>query len=142
EIPNLGTRSTRYLGYLFQRYLFGIEDAKSPARTPGERRWFVGYGIASFIYRLFLISFILLLLAENYFIIGVLLAIWALLSMAVLPVFRQLKFLMTNRNLKGKRLRAIAVSGSLVAMLVWVAMIPVPLSTVVEGVVWADPASR
>lgn len=142
EIPNLGTRSTRYLGYLFQRYLFGIEDAKSPARTPGERRWFVGYGIASFIYRLFLISFIVLLLAENYFIIGVLLAIWAFLSMAVLPVWRQVKFLMTNRKLKGKRLRAITVSGALVAILVWVAMIPVPLSTVVEGVVWADPDSR
>ncbi|MCZ7598751.1 MAG: hypothetical protein M5U09_14810 [Gammaproteobacteria bacterium] len=49
---------------------------------------------------------------------------------------------MTNRKLKGKRLRAITVSGALVAILVWVAMIPVPLSTVVEGVVWADPDSR
>ncbi len=142
EIPNLGTRSTRYLGYLFQKHLFGIEDAKSPARTPGERRWFVCYGIASFIYRLFLISFIVLLLADNYFIIGVLLAIWAFHSMAIMPVYRQIKFLMTHKKLKGKRLRAITVSAALVGLLVVIALIPLPLATVVEGIVWADRESR
>jgi putative peptide zinc metalloprotease protein len=31
EIPNLGSRSNKYLGYLVQRYLFRVKDAESPA---------------------------------------------------------------------------------------------------------------
>lgn len=142
EIPNLGTRSTRYLGYLVQRYLFRIDDVKSPASSAGERRWFVCYGVASFIYRIFLVAFIVLLLAENYFIIGMLLAVWAFVTMAVMPVYRQIRFLMTSKKLKGKRLRAVTISTALVGSLVAIALVPLPLSTIVEGVVWADRESR
>jgi len=142
EIPNLGTRSTRYLGYLIQRYLFGMDGVKSPAHSPGECRWFVLYGVASFIYRLFLISFIVFLLADKYFIVGVILALWAFYTMAILPVTRQIKFLMTNKRLKGKRGRAIAISAVMLAGLIAIALIPLPLTTMVEGVVWADRESR
>jgi putative peptide zinc metalloprotease protein len=48
EIPNLGQRSTRYLGYLFQRSLLGIETAESPVTAPGEKGWFLIYGPISF----------------------------------------------------------------------------------------------
>jgi putative peptide zinc metalloprotease protein len=142
EIPNLGTRSTRYLGYLIQKYLFRVEDLKSPANAPGEPAWFVVYGIASFIYRLFLISFIVFLLADNYFVIGVILAIWAVFMMAIVPVYRQIVFLMTNKRLTGKRGRAIFVSAAVVMLLASITLLPMPLSTVAEGVVWMDRESR
>ncbi len=142
EIPNLGTRSTRYLGYLIQKHLFGLKDVKSPANTPGERAWFVGYGIASFIYRLFLITFIVFLLADQYFVIGLILAFWAVVIMAIMPVYKQIKYLMTSKQLSGKRGRAIAISAALVATLIGITLVPVPLTTVVEGVVWADRESR
>ncbi len=142
EIPNLGTRSTRYLGYLIQKYLFGVEGIKSPANAPGERGWFLAYGIASFIYRLFLISFIVFLLADQYFIVGIILAIWAVVMMAIMPVYKQIKFLMTNKKLSGKRTRAITISIAFIALLGGLALLPVQLVTVVEGVVWADQDSR
>lgn len=142
EIPNLGTRSTRYLGYLFQKYLFGVQDVKSPAGTRGERIWFFCYAIASFVYRMFLVAFIVFLLADKFFIVGIILAIWAVVMMAVMPLYKQIHFLMTNKRLKGRRIRAIAVSASLVAALMGVTLIPVPLATMVEGVVWADRDSR
>lgn len=142
EIPNFGTRSTRYLGYLLQRYLFGIGGLKSPANTPGERFWFVFYGVASFIYRLFLISFIVFLLVDKYFIVGTILAIWAFVTMAILPIYKQLKFLMSDKKLKGKRSRAILISVLLVGLAVAGLMVPVQLSTVVEGVVWASQDAR
>ncbi|MFT5656428.1 MAG: putative peptide zinc metalloprotease protein [Arenicella sp.] len=142
EIPNLATRSTKYLGYLFQRYLFNMSNVKSPAHTQGERVWFVFYGIASFIYRLFLISFIVFLLADQYFIFGVLLAIWAVWMMAIMPVYKQLKFVVMDKKLKGNRPRALMVSGGVLAFLVAIAITPMPLSTIVEGVVWADQDSR
>ncbi|MCP3883600.1 MAG: HlyD family efflux transporter periplasmic adaptor subunit [Sulfitobacter sp.] len=142
EIPNLGTRSTRYIGYLIQKYLFGIADVKSPANAPGERAWFVGYGISSLIYRLFLISFIVFLLADKYFIIGVILAIWAVIMMAVMPVYKQINYLMTSKRLKGKRTRAIVTTITMVGILIGVTLIPVPFATIVEGVVWTDRESR
>lgn len=142
EIPNLGTRSTRYLGYLIQKYLFGVEGLKSPANAPGEPGWFLAYGIASFIYRLFLITFIVFLLADQYFVIGIILAIWAVVMMAIMPVYKQIKFLMTNKKLSGKRTRAIVISTALLALLIGFAFIPVKLVTIVEGVVWADQDSR
>jgi len=142
EIPNFGSRSTRYLGYLLQRYLFGIEGLKSPANTPGERFWFIFYGVASFIYRLFLISFIVLLLADKYFIVGTILAIWAFVTMAILPVYKQLKFLMSDKKLQGKRSRAVLISAVFVGLVVAGLMVPVQLSTVVEGVVWASQDAR
>lgn len=142
EIPNLGSRSTQYLGFLIQKHLFGVEGLRSPATAPGEARWFIFYGIASFIYRLFLITFIVFLLADNYFIIGVILAIWAFFTMAVLPIYKQVKFLMRNQKLKGRRGRAISVSVAMLAALGGVLMIPMPLTTVVEGIVWADKDAR
>ena len=142
EIPNFGTRSTRYLGYLVQKYVFKIEDAKSPANAPGEKTYFVVYGIASFIYRMFLISFIVFLLADKYFIVGTILAIWAVFMMAIMPIYKQIKFVMTNPKLKNKRTRAISISAALIASLVGITLIPVPLTTVVEGIVWADQESR
>ena len=60
EIPNLATRSNKYLGYLIQRYLFGLKNADSPAETRGERVWFVIYGIAAFLYRMFIMFVIIL----------------------------------------------------------------------------------
>jgi len=142
EIPNLGSRSTRYLGYLIQRYLFGVADVRSPAGSRGERIWFVFYAIASFIYRVFLIAFIVFLLAGKLFVIGVILALWAVVAMALVPIFKQVRFLMTSKTLKGKRLRAVSVSAALVGALAGVALVPVPLATMVEGVVWADRDSR
>lgn len=142
EIPNLGSRSTQYLGYLVQKYLFGVEGLRSPASAPGEARWFLVYGVASFIYRLFLITFIVFLLAENYFIIGVVLAIWAFVMMALMPIYKQVKFLMHNQKLKGRRGRAIGVSLAMLAGLAGILMIPLPLTTVVEGIVWADKDAR
>lgn len=142
EIPNLGTRSTKYMGYLFQTYLLRMQGVKSPAHNDGERAWFVFYGIASFIYRLFLISFIVFLLADQYFIFGIMLAIWAVWMMAIMPIFKQLKFVLMDKKLKGNRPRAITVTAAIIASVVGLAMLPVPLSTIVEGVVWANQDSR
>ena len=54
ELPNLGQRANRYLGYLIERYAFGSRDASFPETDRRARAWFVFFGIASFVYRLFI----------------------------------------------------------------------------------------
>lgn len=137
EIQNLGTRSNKYLGYLVQRYLFGVRDLELPPSTGGERRWFVGYGIAAFFYRMFIVVVIALFVAGKFFFIGVLLAFWAVVVMVVVPLVKNASKIFTNPKIRSKRARAIAttlaISAGLVAVLT---LVPVPSWTRAEGVVW------
>jgi putative peptide zinc metalloprotease protein len=143
EIPNLGQRSNEYLGYLVNRHLFGLEGGSSPVSAPGERGWFAFYSVASFIYRMFMMVSIALLVASQFFVIGVLLALWAFASMLVIPVAKKMNYLFASPVLVNHRQRAVlttsVIVGLLAAALLWV---PAPSSTRAEGVVWAPEQSQ
>jgi len=137
EIPNLADRSKRYIGYLVLRYVFGIRDATSPATAPGEPFWFVCFGTASFIYRIFILSLIVLLVATKFFIVGVVLAIWSGIMMIGVPLARGTWFLFGSAALGRQQKRAIAVcSGAVAAAALFLLAFPIPYRTIVEGVVW------
>jgi putative peptide zinc metalloprotease protein len=137
EIPNLGKRANDYIGYLVQRYVFRSENAKSPATTASERKWFVFYGVAAFAYRMFIASVIILFVAGKFFFVGILLAIWAATTMLAVPLFKSLKFLMTSPKLTEERPRAVVITGGFVATLVLLlGIMPAPYRTLAEGVVW------
>lgn len=137
EIPNLGNRGNRYVGYLVQRYGFGMGDAQSPATAPGERFWLFTYSVASFLYRLFIVTVIALFVASRFFVIGVLLACWAIILMLGVPLAKQLGFLFTSPLLRRNRGRALAVcTGTVAAVVAVLALVPLPYRTLAEGVVW------
>lgn len=137
EIPNLGNRANQYLGYLFQRYVFGVKDAKSPAYTTGERVWMVIYGITSFFYRMFITFVIIVFIAGRFFFVGVLLALWALVTQVLVPIGKSLSFLFRSPNLGRQRGRAVSLSLVLVGVLAaLVFVMPVPSWTRAEGVIW------
>ncbi len=142
EIPNLGMRANRYFGYLFQRYLFGLEKAESPVSAPGERFWFVTYGIAAFIYRILIMAAIILFVAGKFFVVGVLLALWAVIPLLLLPAWKAISFLLFNPQLHRRRVHAIGISVLLVCVLGgFLFLVPVPLRTQAEGVVWLPERS-
>jgi putative peptide zinc metalloprotease protein len=137
EIPNLGRRANQHLGYLVQRYLFGNTRAKSPATADGEARWFVFYGIASFIYRMTVVAGIIMFVAGKFFFIGVLLAIWAFISILVFPVIRMINFVLNSPKIQRQRSRAVTVSAGFVVLLLLLTVVaPFPLWTRAEGVIW------
>lgn len=143
EMPNLGARSNQYLGYLFQRYVFGVADAESPAHSTGERVWMVVYGIASFVYRIFISFIIITFIAGKFFFIGVLLAIWAIATQVMMPIGKSLSFLVSNPGLRRQRGRAVSTSialAALVAVLLFVA--PFPHWTRTEGVLWVPEEAQ
>jgi putative peptide zinc metalloprotease protein len=143
EVPNLGQRANQYLGYLLQRYGFGLEAVTSPVTAHGERGWLAGYAVASFLYRMFMMVMIALLVAGQFFFIGVLLAVWSVVSMLLLPLGKQLKFLFTSPRLREHRLRAVLVVGVPSALLLSVLMFwPVSSTSHVQGVVWTPEAGQ
>jgi len=143
EIPNLGNRSNQYLGYLMQRYLFKSENAVSPADSKGERYWFAFYGVAAFIYRIFILSVIVLYIGGRFFAVGIVLAIWAIVTQAVIPISKSIKFLASSPRLRKNRRQAVSVTLRIVAvLLLFLFALPVPLWTSTQGVVWPPEQSQ
>lgn len=143
EIPNLGTRANRYLGYLFKRYLLGVKELDCPAMAPGERGWFVAYGIAAFVYRMFIMAVIVLFVAQKFFGLGVVLALWALTTGLLVPAGKSVHDLFTDPHVLPHRMRAVAISvGITLLLLLPVLWLPVPLTARAQGVVWVPEQSQ
>lgn len=143
EIPNLGSRSNSFIGYLFQRYLLDIEELTSPVSAPGEAPWLGLYGIASFAYRVFIMVRIAMFVAGKFFVIGVALAIWGFFSMLIMPLYKVLRYAFTDSAVQRKRGRILSVIGILAGVLVLtVFIVPVPSFTVTEGVLWPPENSQ
>ncbi len=137
EIPNLAPGGNRYVLYLMQRYLLGARDVEPPLSGRGERFWFFVYTISSFVYRMFIYSAIILFVATKFFFIGVLFACWGLTNMFLWPAAKGLKFLFSSPRLRRKRIQAIMVTGVVLAgIAALITLVPVPLSTQTEGVMW------
>lgn len=137
EMPNLAQRALRYWGYLLERYLLGSADATPPPASASEKAWLLGYGLASSIYRVLVTLAIALFIAGQFFFIGVLLAVWALVAMAVLPLAKGLRHLAFSPRLQRNRRRALAVvGGGLALVLLFLFAVPMPFRSQAEGVVW------
>jgi putative peptide zinc metalloprotease protein len=140
-IPNLGMRATGYWGWLTQRVLFG-HKVPAPATAPGEVKWLLLYAPASFICRLVVMAAIVLVIADRFFVIGVVIAIWTVAVTIAWPIGRALWQVFAGPNLARRRKRAVAVTLALGAALAgFVAFVPIPFHTVAEGVVWLPEQS-
>lgn len=136
-IPNLYQRSGQYWRYLFQRYLFGLHQVSSPANAPGESFWFVVYSLLSLVYRLGIMWFIAIFVTEKLFFIGVILAFWLLTVQILLPIYKTLRFVISNPILRNRRKTAVMISGVLLSFVIAIfGLIPLPSYTLAEGIVW------
>jgi putative peptide zinc metalloprotease protein len=142
EMPNLGQTANRYYAYLAQRYLLGIPERENPARDRRESWIFGLYGVAAFAYRLVLALAIALTLVSYLFQLGMLLALWVLVSMLGLPAWRALKFLFDSPLLETRRWRVLGVLAlCLSALALLLAAMPLSSRTEHDGVVTAFDAS-
>ncbi len=142
EIPNLGTRGIRYVLYLLQRYLLGLKDVEPPMIAAGERPWLVIYTVASFFYRMFIYASIILFIAGKFFFIGILIACAGFFNMLIMPLVKMLRYLLASPKLRRRRAFAIAVVSLLLAAFIGlVTLVPIPLGTLAEGVIWVPEHS-
>ncbi|MFO1522901.1 MAG: hypothetical protein U1G05_12850 [Kiritimatiellia bacterium] len=143
DTPNLHERSTRQLLFLAQRLIFGNRDARSLARSRTEACTLFLFAILSFIYRVIVFGSMILIIADSYLALGVILAAGFIFSWVLVPVFRMLKFLLTDPSLGRRRFRACAASaGVLLGVAAFLRIIPFPHTFRSPGVLEADPASH
>ena len=135
QIPNLGTRSAQYLGYLFKRYVLDIPGLRTPVTAKGEKKWLVAYGIGAGIYRVFITLFIAFWVAGKMFIIGFLLALWAIIAQILYPVLRNLFRLIPVASAANRLNRLGIVVGMFLVVITVSLLVPAGNSTYAEGVV-------
>jgi putative peptide zinc metalloprotease protein len=137
EIPNLGSRSGRYWGATLERLLFDVQTRRPDSVSRSEVPWLLAYAPLAYVYRMIVFFGIALFVATEYLAVGVAIAIWSLFISFVLPVGRIAKHLLNSPTLRDRRGRAVAISvaGGL-ALAAVVMLVPAPLATVSEGVVW------
>jgi len=143
EIPNLAQRSTRYWNHLIYTYVFRAKTLPEHVATSGERIWFLLYGPASFLYRVFVIFAIAVFVASKYLAVGVAVAIWGFSAGVVLPVGKALWNVVTSPHLQRTRASALALTTvSIVIFLAVLFGVPAPFYATTEGVLWLPESAR
>lgn len=143
EIPNLAQRASRYLGYLFQRYLLGVATARSPVTGPGEEGWLLIYGILAFFYRFIIIIAILFVVGQKFLLLAVVLVLWGGYSQLLKPAWQGLLALLVGARQQHRVGRLLMVGGfSAFLGMVLLFMVPVPFRTMAQGVVWVPEQAQ
>ena len=137
QIPNLRQRGQRYVAHLAETRLFGLRDTPFDA-SPKERRWLLLFTVASFVYRITVMLAIAAFIATQYFVVGVLLALWVVGTSLLLPLAKGIAYLASSPRLRQRRGRAVgAASAVAAAVAVVLFLVPLPLWTLAQGVTWA-----
>ncbi len=141
--PNLASRANQQISYLIRRYAYGVEGLYPPAANSRQGSALAFYSIAAFIYRLFILGSIILLAAHYFPKLGLALALWLIGFQIVLPTIKYGLFLIKSPVLKAARKRSIAVvCGSILSLILFITLVPMPSSTSTEGVIWLPENSR
>jgi putative peptide zinc metalloprotease protein len=136
EIPNLRERSNRFLKNLVLEYCLGVEVVPEGYMALWRRILFVTYAIVSYIYR-WVVTFAILWFMDNFLrpykleIISHLLTAAAIGSMVGWPLYRLGQNLHRRGRLPDmKRSRVLITSSVLVVLLLFVFLVPVPVSRI------------
>lgn len=143
DLPNLATRANQQVSYLLRRYAYGINNIFSPAQTVKEAAILTTYSVAAFCYRLFILFFIILLVASYSPTAGLIIGAWLIFFQLFWPLIKAVNFLMRDKQLIKVRQRAVAITGCttlvIFSFLLWV---PMPESTSAEAVLWLPEEAR
>lgn len=143
DTPNLASRANQQLGYWVQRYAYGMQGLFSPAATTKEALLLVGYSLAAFAYRLLILCTIILLVASYFPAVGVVIGVWLVSTQLLWPAVKYALFIYRGKSLAPVRKRALVVSGiSTLVFALFFFVVPVPMSTMAEGVIWLPDDAR
>ncbi len=126
-IPNLSQRASGQLRHAAERHLFGLKKEPSPAQTWSEAFWLSAYGIASGIYRIIIFGGILLIVADRFLLLGIVMAAACAVAWVARPVLRLAGYLASSPRLDRHRVRACAVTAVLLACILgFLEFVPLP----------------
>ncbi len=146
EIPNLRERSNRFLSNLVLDWCLGVEVQPESYMALWRRILFVFYAITSYVYK-WLVTFGIIWFFTAFLkpykleVVGEMLAVAAVASMLCWPIYRLGKNIYKRGRLPDmKRWRVVATGLALTAVVLFLALVPLPLNKVRgKGLVEALP---
>lgn len=135
EIPNLAERSRRKLRGSLRRLICGLDAESSSNNDSMENVCLHVYGICSALFRFVLVLTIAWIVSDQWFIIGLLLAAFALYTAVVRPLVKFAATLKTDTAFRSRRAVGILTIIPL-AIVTVTCLIPLPHSGFTQGVVW------
>lgn len=134
EIPNLAERSKVELAGVCRRRLLG-QSVPRVGKDKAERYWLLSYALLSNVYRFFLMMSIAWMLSDRYFLFGVSLAVFIVVTSLLLPLMRTIKNTSESVDVSVFRRLLVLVGLPLLLSVPLLAM-PMPMVTNATGVVW------
>lgn len=127
DSPNLHPRATRQWYHWIERYAFGGKLSQSPAESRGDSAWLGTFGLAAWAYRIFITFTIIIFVADKFFGLGFLAAVLTVIGFVILPLYKGIRYLLSEPRIERVRGRAIGVTaGFLTLLLVLLAVVPFP----------------
>lgn len=138
DIPNLHQKAVQQLKHWVERYGFGVRQSESPSVSRTEAGLLGTFGVASGVYRIFVFGSILLLVADRYLLLGLLMAAVCFISWVSVPIGKLLVYLAGSPRLSRNRTRAVTVcAGTLAILFLVLNTVPVPSHFRAPGVIQA-----
>lgn len=112
EIPNLYQRSHQQVYYLVEKFVFSLKDLYQVSKNEKEALWLIVYAIASFFYKLLASIAIGIYVADQFFLLGVIVILLSLFMWVIKPSWTYLNYLINNQKLRTNRLKVISMSAA------------------------------
>ncbi|CAA6801344.1 MAG: Unknown protein [uncultured Sulfurovum sp.] len=139
EIPNLAKRANQQFFYFFRKNLFKVANIFPPGRTSKEVFWLNTYAVLSYLYRLLVSLTIMFFVADQIFILGVIVGIMSLFLWVLKPLYSLFNYLLKNPELNQSRAKATLISSIFFAsLLIMFMFIPFSNSIRASGVLYAQ----
>ncbi|WP_062059715.1 efflux RND transporter periplasmic adaptor subunit [Cellvibrio sp. OA-2007] len=143
DLPNLATRANQQFSYLLRRYAYGVSGIFSPAVNIREAVLLTSYSVAAFAYRVFMLFFIILLVANYFPTLGLVIGCWLLFFQLFWPALKALNYVARDKQLASTRARALGVTAAgVVLVTLLLVAVPMPMSTTAEAVLWLPDEAR
>lgn len=137
EMPNLQQRAQRFIGDLVNRYVFRVPLLPPVAANVYERAVMLVYAPLAWCYRVVVMLGVSLFVAAHYFVAGVVMALVTITLGLLQPIAKALWNVAVGVRYRACRGRAVGFTfGAIALVLGFVLLIPTPLHSTSEGVIW------
>ncbi len=143
EIPNLAARSKVFWAHLARRKLLRAQIHTPMDLAPGEARWLAGYGPVSWLYRLGIMVVLVGWFSSVSLLLAAAVGLLFLYALLLKPGWEIFVYLSQSAEIQRHRARAWTIASvSAMAMLLGIVALPMPYSTLAQGIVWVGDEAR